>query len=139
MVPLDIVDQLIRDEGLKLKPYRDTIGKLTIGVGRNLDDKGITEGEALVLLVNDIHQVEAALRAALPWTSELDPTRLAVLLNMGFNMGVGKLLKFPRFLAFLKSREYAGAAREMLDSKWAPQVGVRARRLAAQMEYGQWT
>lgn len=45
---------LIRHDGLRLKPYRDTRNKLTIGVGRNLDDVGITREEALMLPNNEI-------------------------------------------------------------------------------------
>lgn len=91
-----------------------------------------------MLLANDVAVVEKALSLTLPWTDTLDPVRRAVLVNMGFNLGVGGLLKFTRTLAALEEGDYAKAARLMLDSKWATQVGARARRLAAQMEYGQW-
>ena len=135
---MNIYEQLIRDEGLRLKPYRDTMGKLTIGVGRNLDGPGITEAEAQQLLVNDVAVVEEAVRRTLPWTAQLSPTRQAVLINMGFNLGVGGLLRFRLMLDALKDGNYHLAAREMLSSLWATQVGVRARRLAAQLEFDQW-
>src|SRR5438105_4864784 len=82
--------ELIRDEALRLKPYKDTVGKLTIGVGRNLDDKGISEAEAAVLLENDIAEHVALLDAKLSWWRKLDEARQNALANMCFNMGIGQ-------------------------------------------------
>ncbi len=129
---------LIRHEGLSLKPYRDTRGNLTIGVGRNLEDKGITEGEALFMLENDIRIVEEELNEKIPWWGELDPVRQEILANMAFNLGVPKLMKFKRFLRALKEGNYAQAADEMLDSLWAQQVGRRAKELALAMRNGEY-
>lgn len=131
-----LIEQLLFHEGLRLKPYRDTVGKLTIGVGRNLDDKGITQEEALHLLENDIHEVEAKLRQALPWIQDLDEVRYRVLVDMGFNLGVAGLLKFKRTLRFVETGNYASAAGAMLESKWARQVKARASRLASMMATG---
>jgi lysozyme len=128
--------ELTRDEGLRLKPYRDTVGKLTIGIGRNLDDRGISEGEAAVLLDNDIGIVASELDRALPWWRGLDPVRQRVLVNMGFNMGVPGLLGFHTTLGLVQSGDYADAAAAMLESKWASEVGARAERLAAMMRTG---
>lgn len=135
---MTIVDQLRRDEGVRLKPYKDSVGKLTIGVGRNLDDVGISNDEADLLLANDIAFASKMLEQALPWTGGLDQARLGVLLNMTFNMGVGSLLQFHDTLAKIKAGDYVGASEAMLRSKWAEQVGARAHRLALQMESGQW-
>jgi lysozyme len=135
---MDLEEQLIRDEALKLKPYKDSVGKLTIGVGRNLDDVGISREEALLLLANDIENAQGRLQQALPWTVHLDEVRRAALVNMTFNMGIGGLTGFHKFLAALEDLDYKRAAEEMLSSKWAHQVGVRATRLAAQIETGQW-
>jgi len=136
---MDIVEQLIRDEGLRLKPYRDSVGKLTIGIGRNLDDVGITQEEACYLLHTDIVRVAGQIQEALPWANNLSPARASVLGNMAFNMGIGGLLQFKQFLAALEAGDYEKAATEMLNSKWAKQVGPRADRLAQQIRTGQWT
>lgn len=128
--------QLVHHEGIRLKPYFDSVGKLTIGVGRNLDDKGITNLEAKVLLENDIDEVEEALKLSLPWFAGLDDVRQRVLVNMGF-MGVGRLLGFVKMLAAVSARDFDTAAAEMLDSKWAKQVGQRAIDLAYMMRTGQ--
>ncbi|MCI0560948.1 MAG: glycoside hydrolase family protein [Nitrososphaera sp.] len=131
-----LVTQLVRHEGLRLKPYKDTVGKLTIGVGRNLTDKGISLREAHVLLENDIDEVVTSLNARLPWIVSLAPSRRDVLYNMAFNLGVAGLLKFKVTLANVKNGEYKLAAVNMLKSKWASQVGRRAEELAQQMRTG---
>ncbi len=132
--------ELRRDEGLPggrpaLRPYRDTVGKLTIGYGRNLDDVGITALEADALLEHDIAVAIGALSVRLPWFGTLDPVRQRVLINMSF-MGVEKLLGFHRMLAAMQQGDYETAARELLQSKYATQVGARAERLAALMRKG---
>jgi len=133
---MSIRDQLVRHEGLHLKPYRDTVGRLTIGVGRNLDDVGITRDEAMILLDNDILRAQTAVIHALPWAVNLDQPRLDVLVNMTFNMGIGVVLGFAAFLGALERGDYEMAAREMLASKWATQVGNRAVELAEIMRTG---
>lgn len=131
-------DQLIRHEGLRLKMYVDTVGKTSIGVGRNLDDVGISEEEAMFLLGNDIEEKEKQLNAALPWVINLDRPRYYVLANMCFNMGIGNLLLFEKMLRFVEEGNYRKASVEMLNSKWSSQVGNRAKELAKQMETGKW-
>lgn len=131
-------DQLMRDEGLRLKPYRDSVGKLTIGVGRNLDDVGISEEEAGLLLNNDIAAARADVFARLPWATFLNEPRFAVLVNMRFNLGLAGLFTFRQALAAMERGDWAEAAKEMRDSHWAEQVGPRAHRLAQQMESGAW-
>ncbi len=130
---------LVRHEGLRLKTYRCTAGKLTIGVGRNLDDVGISEPEAMVLLENDLDSVSKDLTRTLPWWTSLDDARQEVLANMAFNMGIGTLLTFKNTLQAIKEGRYKEAAAMMLQSKWATQVGNRAKELAAQMESGKCT
>jgi len=135
---MTLVEQLFRDEGVRLKPYRDSVGKLTIGIGRNLDDKGISATEAEMLLSDDIAEVQAKLQAALPWVYQLDDARRGVLENMAFNMGVEGLLQFHHMLGYVQTGKYDQASFEMLQSKWATEVGPRATRLAQQMRTGVW-
>ena len=131
---------LIADEGLRLKPYRDTVGALTIGVGRNLDAIGISTGEAYYLLDNDIDAaIHDCVRTFGEWFAALDPVRQSVLVQMAFNLGIVGLSGFTETLAAVKRGNYATAATRMLASKWATQVHGRAARLAAQMETGQWS
>jgi len=131
-------EQLFRDEGVRLKPYKDRSGKLTIGVGRNLDDVGISMTEADLLLDNDITRAAAAVMAHIPFAAGLGEVRFGVLVNMAYNLGIGGLLKFTQFLADVERGDFAVAAVEMLNSKWAQQVGARAERLARQMDTNQW-
>ena len=131
-------DILIRHEGLRLKAYRDTVKKLTIGVGRNLDDVGITREEALFLLDNDIVRVRREVLKSFPWFSHLNAVRQNVVLNMVFNMGLPRFRQFKKTIAAIKAKKWDEAADEMLDSRWARQVGRRARELATMMRTGKY-
>jgi lysozyme len=131
-----LLAELERDEGLRLKPYRDSVGKLTIGIGRNLDDKGISEAAARFLLGEDVLEVEAGLDEALPWWRQQEEVRQRVLANMAFNMGLAGLLQFTNTLAAVREGRYEDAASGMLASLWAKQVGPRAIRLAEMMRQG---
>ena len=136
--------ELTRDEGLRLKPYRDSVGKLTIGIGRNLEDVGISEIEAEYMLMSDILGVERELDKYAPWWRRMSDNRQRVLANMAFNMGVGpseenttgKLLTFKHTLAAMKEERYLDAAEAMGHSKWATQVGQRAVRLIQMLREG---
>ena len=132
-----IKEQLIRHEGLRLKPYRCTAGKLTIGIGRNLDDCGISQKEAYVLLENDIQNCEKQMLDEIPEIyNPLDEVRKSVLLNMCFNLGIGGLLGFNNTLAFIAAGDWERAANGMLASKWAKQVGRRAIELSELIRKG---
>lgn len=131
-----VAEQLLVDEGLRLRPYRCTAGKLTIGVGRNLEDRGITQAEALLLLDNDIADYWGELVKARSWVLTAPEPVQEALLNMAFNLGVGGLLGFKQTLALMQTEQYAAAASAMLASKWARQVGKRAERLARQVREG---
>lgn len=122
--------QLKIDEGLRLKPYRCSAGKLTIGYGRNLDANGISKVEAEFLLDNDIKEAENACVHTFPWFAELTESRQDVIVNMCFNLGLKGLLGFKKFLKAVELGNYETAAHEMMDSDWAEQVGARALRLA---------
>lgn len=128
--------QLTLHEGVRLKPYRCTAGKLTIGIGRNLDDVGITQDEAMLMLRTDMARAIAAVRTELPWYERLDNIRQRVLVDMCFNLGIDGLLAFKQTLSAIASGDYDRAATEMLNSRWAGQVGERARRLARMMRTG---
>lgn len=121
------------DEGCKLKPYYCTANKLTIGIGRNLEDNGITRAEAQFMLENDIVRVMKELDEQIPEWRELSDTRQMVIVNMAFNLGVFGLLNFKRTIAYIRAQEWDKAADEMLRSHWAEQVGDRAKRLSQAM------
>ena len=127
---------LIRHEGLKLKPYLCTAGKTSIGVGRNLDDNGITEAEAMAMLDRDIAVTVSALRDEFLWFADLDRTRKDAVISLGFNMGCRKLGTFKRFIAAMVAKQYETAAAEILDSAYATQVGKRAIELAGMIRTG---
>ena len=131
-----LLTRLIEHEGLCLAPYKDTLGNLTIGIGRNLAN-GISEAEARYMALNDIVAAEDDLDRNIPWWRKLlNETRQQVLCEMAFNLGWPKLKGFTRFLVALELGAYEGAAFEMLNSKWATQVGNRADTLARAMQTG---
>lgn len=150
--------QLIEDEGLILHLYKCPAGKNTIGVGHNIDDNpltksqlrylgipenssdrevisflsrsGITKDQALYILNDDIDNVFEKLKNAIPWIVNKPNVVQRSLCNMSFNLGLAGLLEFKKTLALIKSNNFDSAANEMLNSKWAKQVGARAIRIA---------
>jgi len=130
-----IKDLLIRDEGLRLTAYKCTAGRTTIGVGRNLDDVGISAEEADLLLQNDLQHIEAQ-ALTFTWYVTLDAVRQAVILSMLFNLGLRGFQGFTNTIKDIESGDFAGAASRMLESKWVKQVGQRANRLAEMMKTG---
>jgi len=127
---------LLRHEGLRLKAYSDTCGKITIGVGRNIEDVGISSTEAMYLLENDITRAKAG-AYTFHWYPKLDEARKDVVVSMIFNLGLGGFCKFMRLIEALEVQNYSKAADEMLDSTWAHQVGERAKELATIMRTGE--
>ena len=129
--------QLIKKhEGLKLKPYKCTSGKLTIGYGRNLEDNGISKAEAEQMLYNDIQNCYAECVKFSFWNN-LNEARQAVLIDMCFNLGITRLKQFKKMFAALGEGNYTLAAREMENSSWHKQVKTRAAELSQIMETGE--
>ncbi len=123
-----------RYEGLKLEPYVDTTGNLTIGYGRNLKN-GISKDEAELMFKNDLSRATKEL-FAFGWFLDQSNNIQTALINMNFNLGINKLLSFKRMIAALTTKNYTLAAQEALDSLWARQVGVRAKDIALMIRQG---
>ena len=130
-----ITEMLIRHEGMRLKPYKCPAGRWTFGVGRNIQDNGITEEEALFLLRNDIKRCDEELKGY-GFYQHLNEARKAALLDMLFNLGLPRFSKFKNMLAALTAQNWDLAADEMLESRWARQVGYRAEELAEMVRSG---
>lgn len=128
------IDQLYidlrRDESERTKPYKDSVGKLSIGVGRNLDDVGLRHDEIQLMLQNDVATVVYDLDTRYPWWRNMTAARQNALANMCFNLGIVRLSGFKNMMALLALGKYDQAATEALNSKWATQVGDRAKRIA---------
>jgi len=101
-----------------------------------LDRVGISHEEAIVLLDHDIAAALGGVTAAFPWFADLDGIRQIVLVDMAFNLGIGGLKKFTQTLAAVEAGDFSAASDRMLNSRWAKQVGGRARRLAQMMATG---
>lgn len=147
---MDLRSLIKKHEGSRLRPYVDTTGNLTIGVGRNLDAKGISEDEQELMLTNDISDTIAGLTRNCEWFHGLDPVRRDAIVDMAFNLGIRGEMEFKQMIGAIEDAELhhsfpaiemadweaAGAA--ILNSRWARQVGARAREIAAMIVTGEY-
>ncbi|GAB6161902.1 glycoside hydrolase family protein [Desulfothermus naphthae] len=133
-----IEELLILHEGKKKFVYRCPAGKLTVGVGRNLEDKGLSEDEIEYLLQNDIKECISDLTKIFDNFFKLDDVRQAVLIDMRFNLGPTRFRSFKRMIKAVKEQDFQRAAEEMKDSKWFKQVKQRGQRLYEMMKTGKW-
>ena len=132
---IDLRRELIDAEGWENKIYYDSMGVPTVGVGRNLRDKGLSDSEVELLLQNDLDDVLRGCES-LPYWKRLNPNRKLVVASMVHNLGMAKFQKFVKTNEALADHDWEKAADEMLDSNWAEQVASRARRLAKMMREG---
>lgn len=136
----ELLEQLKRHEGVRSHVYECPEGYLTIGVGRNIDPNGglgLSDDEIDYLLENDLRRCEREL-GRFSWFDDLDMVRQDALINMCFNLGFTRLLKFKKMLAAIAEGKYKLAAVEALDSKWAKQVGNRANDIAHMIDFGEY-
>lgn len=133
-----IKNLIIKYEGLELKPYKCTAGKLTIGVGRNIEDAGISEDEAMFMLNNDVEACIKDMVRLFPDWYQLSENRQSVLVNMRFNLGLTRFRKFGKMIKAVNAKDFDLAAKEMLDSIWhkKKQVGNRSAELSDMMRKG---
>ena len=154
----ELVKMIAIHEGISLNVYQDHLGIHTVGIGRNLEDRGITDGElsyinktmddiyegglteeeAYYLCMNDIAIVEKELLNSKPIVNQLNDVRQMVLVDMAFNMGVPRLKLFKNMWLAIEKVNYPLACEEMIDSRWASQVGNRAMKLSLAMKNGEW-
>lgn len=135
---MDKVSLIKKHEGYRDKLYQCTAGKMTIGYGRNIEDRGISKDEAALMLANDIAECEETLKNKLDFFNELSVVRRAILVNMMFNLGWPRLSGFKNMISAIESKDYSRASAEMLDSRWARQVGNRAIELSEMMSSDKW-
>ena len=129
-------ETIMQDEGLRLMPYRCSEGKLTIGYGRNIEDRGITSDEAEYLLENDIRKAENCASGLVRSFWRLSDNQKIALVSMVFQMGYNGVSKFKKTIKAINDQDYEKASIEMLDSKWARQTPNRAKRLSKMMKEG---
>lgn len=130
-------EQLPEDEGNKKFPYRCTSGKLSIGIGRNLDDVGVRPDEVALMLENDLSEAVAAAIRVFPTFDTLDDVRKAVVVNMCFNIGATRMAKFKQMIKAVGEKNWPKAAESMENSLWAKQVQKsRSSRLIRMMRTG---
>lgn len=146
---MDARDVIRHHEGERNKPYDDATGKelkpggmlkgkITIGVGHNLSDRGISDAVKEMMFTEDLDEACLELVRVFPWAAALDPVRKTVLVDMSFNLGITRLSAFKNTLAAFARGDWPAAAKGMMASLWARQVGTRAQRLAAMTITGEW-
>ena len=142
-----LIEELIMDEGYKYETYHDHLGFLTLGVGHLVLDSDpeikmdvgtpVSEERIKECLNNDLDIVCEELDRNMSWWRGLDGARQRVLANMCFNLGYPRLSKFVKFIAAMQKGDWKKASEEMMDSKWATQVGNRAVRLQQMVIQGE--
>ena len=136
-----LLAMLKRHEGVETHAYECSEGKITVGVGRNIDQAGgmgLSDDEIDYLLQNDVERVIKELAAEYPWFSDLDDVRRDAMVDISFNLGATRLRLFKRALAAMETGNYKEAATEFLDSRWAKQVGSRALELTDMISSGEY-
>lgn len=134
---MDVKRLIQGHEGYSLKPYKCTSGKITIGWGRNLDDRGISESEAMLLFENDLADVLQNCRKY-PWFDSLSEVRKAAVMDLMFNLGPNRFAGFRNFIQAMSLQQYTWAAAELKDSRWYTQVGRRGPRIASMIRNDTW-
>ena len=132
---MSLIASVKTHEGLKLQVYKCPANRLTIGYGRNLDDRGISKEEAEMLLLNDL---ETSTKEAkkFEFYENLTSNRQDVIVEMIFNLGLTRFKKFKKTIGYINQANHSAAADEMLDSRWAKQVGQRALTLSNKFRAG---
>ena len=132
---MSLLSSVIVHEGFSRYSYLDSVGVRTVGYGRNLDDRGISREEAEMLLLNDLEtSTEEAKK--FEFYSHLSSNRQDVIVEMIFNLGLTRFKKFKKTIGYINQANHSAAADEMLDSKWADQVGQRAITLSNKFRAG---
>lgn len=136
-----LIEMLKRHEGVESHAYKCTSGKLTIGVGRNIDPKGgigLSMDEIEYLLSNDILRCIKELSTEYSWFGDLDEVRQEAIIDIFLNLGATKFRCFKRALSAMEAGNFATASTEFLDSRWAKQVGGRALELTDIIRTGEY-
>jgi lysozyme len=129
--------QLRLHEGVEHKPYKCTAGYLTIGVGRNIEERGLSDDEIDYILNNDVNIATDELVDTFDWYADLSDVRQRVVVDMVFNLGMPRFKQFQNMISAIEAGDWSEAAAQMMDSRWAKQVGARAERLRDMMETGE--
>jgi lysozyme len=129
---------LIRHEGKRSMPYRCTMGRLTIGVGHNLEARPLSDLVQMMILDEDIDWTLKACVDAFAWFNSVDMVRQDVVVDMAFQIGIEGLKEFKNFCAAMSAQNYEKAAEEMMSSRWAKQTPNRALELQTMMRSGKY-
>lgn len=126
----NIIKIVKKHEGFRAKPYKDTVGKLTIGYGHNLDDNGLSENICELILLEDLNVSLTDCMSLYPKFTSFSRDAHAALISMAFNLGRPKLSKFVKMNTAINAGDFTAAADHAMDSKWARQLPNRSKELS---------
>lgn len=130
----EVAAELSADEGNRLRPYLDTNKRITIGRGRNLSSKGISEAESEVLFNNDLDDAIHNCATYVSGWAKLDPVRQKAIVNLMFNLGWGTFQLFTTFWSLMSQGKYSAAAADLSTTLWAHQIQPsRVNRILTQL------
>jgi lysozyme len=139
---MDILELLETEEGFRATVYKDSLGLLTIGIGRCVDPSipgaGLTREEAEYLLANDVRRVMVEAGKTFPWFAGLDLVRQTTVAALVFQLGLPRFLDFHRTIEAIAAKNWQAAHDELLDSRLAAQAPARTKRMALQLLPGEW-
>lgn len=124
-----IKDDLIRDEGLRFRAYKDSEGIFTAGIGRNLQDVEFSQDEVDLMFNNDLNRAQIACNKLFSGFNVFSQNRQDALLNMAFNLGYYRLSNFVKMINAINKGRWDVAANEAQNSLWFTQVGDRGKRI----------
>ena len=127
-----------RDKSGKHELYDCPAGKITIGWGHNIEDNGLSDRAAELILTEDLQAAQKEVVANFDGWDNCNFVRKSVLIDMCFNMGWGRLSAFKRMFKAIDDSDWTQAAAEMKDSNWYNQVGLRAKVLEKMMLTGEY-
>lgn len=144
MISDKLRNQIKRHEGSVTLPngrhrvYTCPAGHPTVGWGRNLEGRGLSDAEAEMLLTNDLQASAEELTRVWPWMQSIDPVRFGAFINLHFNMGLPTLREFVKTLDAAQDHDWERCAAELQNSRWYRQVGTRGEDLVEQIKTGRW-
>lgn len=140
----DTKKMIIHHEGIRHRPYKDSLGLWTVGVGHLIGDgkslppeynREFSNEEVMEMFEKDFqHHKQAAEK--IPGYDNLNDKGQAALVDLTFNMGPAWYKKWPSFTRNLKEGDTEGAAKSLEDSKWYTQVGRRAPTIVSLIRQG---
>ena len=127
----NLIEQIKESEGYRSKVYKCTEGFDTIGYGFAIKDLVLGEDICDMILERKIAELKLRINQKFPFYDDMPEIVQDVIIEMCYQMGVSGFSKFKKTIEYFMRKDYNGASREMLDSRWASQTPNRAKKLSS--------